>query len=115
MGCSGQERTSFSGGVGHYLTQPLPPDVVFFIYLYQRWIYRVDPTRVNEFGMSGEDVSAAASKAQAPTAGGALTPTSSTAVTEEDASTVPKATPEASTASQPQEALPKPSEDKKID
>ncbi|GAA6072414.1 cleft lip and palate transmembrane protein 1 homolog, partial [Tachysurus ichikawai] len=27
--------------------------VVFFIYLYQRWIYRVDPNRVNEFGTSG--------------------------------------------------------------
>lgn len=101
-------------GWATYLTQPLPPDVVFFIYLYQRWIYRVDPTRVNEFGMSGEDVSAA-SKAQAPTAAGALTPASSTAVTEEDASTVPKATPEASTASQPQEAPPKPAEDKKMD
>lgn len=32
-----------------------PPDVVFFIYLYQRWIYRVDPNRVNEFGTSGVD------------------------------------------------------------
>lgn len=30
-------------------------DVVFFIYLYQRWIYRVDPNRVNEFGTSGVD------------------------------------------------------------
>uniref|UniRef100_A0A3Q2CFI3 CLPTM1 regulator of GABA type A receptor forward trafficking n=1 Tax=Cyprinodon variegatus TaxID=28743 RepID=A0A3Q2CFI3_CYPVA len=30
-------------------------DVVFFIYLYQRWIYRVDPNRVNEFGTSGLD------------------------------------------------------------
>lgn len=30
-------------------------DVVFFIYLYQRWIYRVDPNRVNEFGSSGVD------------------------------------------------------------
>ena len=30
-------------------------DIVFFIYLYQRWIYRVDPKRVNEFGTSGED------------------------------------------------------------
>lgn len=29
-------------------------DIVFFIYLYQRWIYRVDPKRVNEFGTSGE-------------------------------------------------------------
>lgn len=26
---------------------------MFFIYLYQRWIYRVDPNRVNEFGTSG--------------------------------------------------------------
>ncbi|XP_072405452.1 putative lipid scramblase CLPTM1 isoform X1 [Chiloscyllium punctatum] len=33
----------------------LRDDVVFFIYLYQRWIYRVDPTRMNEFGTSGED------------------------------------------------------------
>ncbi len=33
----------------------MSPDVVFFIYLYQRWIYRVDPNRVNEFGTSGVD------------------------------------------------------------
>ena len=25
-------------------------DVIFVIFLYQKWIYRVDPTRVNEFG-----------------------------------------------------------------
>lgn len=30
-------------------------DVVFFIYLYQRWIYPVDKKRKNEFGTSGED------------------------------------------------------------
>ncbi|XP_003744055.1 cleft lip and palate transmembrane protein 1 homolog [Galendromus occidentalis] len=30
-------------------------DIVFLIYLYQRWIYRVDPKRVNEFGTSAED------------------------------------------------------------
>ena len=30
-------------------------DIVFFIYLYQCWIYRVDPKRVNTFGTSGED------------------------------------------------------------
>ncbi|KAG0485139.1 hypothetical protein HPP92_009218 [Vanilla planifolia] len=30
-------------------------DVVFLIYLYQRWIYPVDRTRVNEFGFGGED------------------------------------------------------------
>ena len=34
---------------------PPSPDIVFFIFLYQRWIYRVDPKRVNEFGTSGED------------------------------------------------------------
>ena len=28
-------------------------DVIFFIYLYQRYQYRVDPSRVNEFGASG--------------------------------------------------------------
>ncbi|QRV76370.1 Cleft lip and palate transmembrane protein 1 [Ceratobasidium sp. AG-Ba] len=30
-------------------------DVVFLIFLYQRWIYRVDPKRVNEFGQVGEN------------------------------------------------------------
>ncbi|CAP30226.2 Protein CBG10971 [Caenorhabditis briggsae] len=28
--------------------------IIFQIYLYQRWIYRVDPTRMNEYGTSGE-------------------------------------------------------------
>lgn len=31
-------------------------DIVFFIFLYQRWIYRVDPTRVNEFGYAAEPI-----------------------------------------------------------
>ena len=30
-------------------------DIIFFIYLYQRHIYRVDYTRVNEFGQGGEN------------------------------------------------------------
>ena len=30
-------------------------DVIFFIYLYQRYIYPVDKSRTNEFGTSGED------------------------------------------------------------
>ena len=30
-------------------------DVIFFIYIYQRWAYKVDYTRVNEFGQGGED------------------------------------------------------------
>ncbi|RKP23624.1 hypothetical protein SYNPS1DRAFT_18312, partial [Syncephalis pseudoplumigaleata] len=32
----------------------LRDDVVFFVYLYQRWIYPVDPTRANEYGQVGE-------------------------------------------------------------
>ncbi|CAL8072727.1 unnamed protein product [Calicophoron daubneyi] len=32
----------------------LRDDVIFFIYLYQRWIYPMDPNRVNEFGVSKE-------------------------------------------------------------
>ncbi|OAQ77173.1 ClpTM1 domain-containing protein [Purpureocillium lilacinum] len=30
-------------------------DVIFFIYLYQKWAYKVDYTRVNEFGQGGDD------------------------------------------------------------
>jgi len=40
-------------------------DIIFFIFLYQRWIYRVDKTRVNEFGQSFEEVVAGG-----PAAGG---------------------------------------------
>lgn len=40
-------------------------DIIFIIYLYQRWIYRVDPKRVNEFGISGEDVQENADKKNA--------------------------------------------------
>ncbi|XP_017015088.2 putative lipid scramblase CLPTM1 [Drosophila takahashii] len=29
-------------------------DIIFFVFLYQRWQYRVDLKRVNEFGFSGE-------------------------------------------------------------
>lgn len=39
-------------------------DVVFFIYLYQRWIYRVDYTRTNEFGYTPEEEKASDEKAQ---------------------------------------------------
>lgn len=31
-------------------------DIIFLIYLYQKWIYRVDPNRVNEFGVSFNDL-----------------------------------------------------------
>ncbi|KAB5575614.1 cleft lip and palate transmembrane 1 [Coniochaeta sp. 2T2.1] len=30
-------------------------DIIFFIYIYQRWAYKVDYTRVNEFGQGGEE------------------------------------------------------------
>lgn len=30
-------------------------DIIFFVYIYQRWAYRVDYTRVNEFGQGGDD------------------------------------------------------------
>jgi hypothetical protein len=33
----------------------LRDDVIFFIYLYQTWIYRVDYSRVNEYGQGGDD------------------------------------------------------------
>jgi hypothetical protein len=33
-------------------------DIIFFIYLYQRYIYPVDRTRMNEFGTTGETDSA---------------------------------------------------------
>lgn len=32
----------------------LRDDVIFFIFLYQKYIYKIDPTRVNEFGFSQE-------------------------------------------------------------
>jgi len=38
-------------------------DIIFLIFLYQRWIYRVDPKRVNEFGTSMDDPTGAISAA----------------------------------------------------
>ncbi|XP_062120928.1 putative lipid scramblase CLPTM1 [Drosophila sulfurigaster albostrigata] len=39
-------------------------DIIFFVFLYQRWQYRVDLKRVNEFGFSGEMEEQAANKRQ---------------------------------------------------
>ena len=33
----------------------LRDDVIFFVYLYQGWKYKVDYSRVNEFGQGGEE------------------------------------------------------------
>ena len=38
-------------------------DIVFFIYLYQRWIYPIDPKRVNEYGLTGEPIDGTADTA----------------------------------------------------
>jgi hypothetical protein len=35
----------------------LRDDVIFFVYLYQAWKYKVDYSRVNEFGQGGEEES----------------------------------------------------------
>ncbi|KAK9317139.1 cleft lip and palate transmembrane protein 1-domain-containing protein [Lipomyces starkeyi] len=41
----------------------LRDDVIFLIYLYQTWLYRVDPTRINEFGqVAAEEAEAAEEK-----------------------------------------------------
>jgi hypothetical protein len=45
-------------------------DIIFLVYLYQRWVYPVDKKRVNEFGQQGEDPDPAAdvgTPAPAPT------------------------------------------------
>lgn len=39
-------------------------DIIFFIYVYQRWAYKIDYTRVNEFGQGGEDEPSEELKAQ---------------------------------------------------
>lgn len=41
-------------------------DVIFLIYLYQRWVYPVDKKRVNEFGFAAEDTDQAASSSDTP-------------------------------------------------
>ncbi|KAH7117641.1 cleft lip and palate transmembrane protein 1-domain-containing protein [Dendryphion nanum] len=33
----------------------LRDDVIFFVYIYQTWMYKVDYSRVNEFGQGGDD------------------------------------------------------------
>ena len=44
-------------------------DIVFFIFLYQRYIYKEDPTRVNEYGFSAEMVAEKDTKTPAEIAG----------------------------------------------
>lgn len=37
-------------------------DIIFFIWLYQKWAYKVDYSRVNEFGQGGEEEDATKEK-----------------------------------------------------
>jgi hypothetical protein len=40
--------------------------VIFFVYLYQGWKYKVDYTRVNEFGQGGDEEETDEKKANKP-------------------------------------------------
>lgn len=44
----------------------LRDDVIFFVYIYQAWAYKVDYTRVNEFGQGGDDEDVDAKQASKP-------------------------------------------------
>ena len=44
----------------------LRDDVIFFVYLYQAYAYKVDFTRVNEFGQGGDDETVEDKKAEKP-------------------------------------------------
>ena len=44
----------------------LRDDVIFFVYLYQAYAYKVDHTRVNEFGQGGDDETVEDKKAEKP-------------------------------------------------
>ncbi|SMR47734.1 unnamed protein product [Zymoseptoria tritici ST99CH_1A5] len=44
----------------------LRDDVIFFFYLYQAWAYKVDYTRVNEFGQGGDDEETESKQASKP-------------------------------------------------
>jgi hypothetical protein len=46
----------------------LRDDVIFFVYLYQTWVYKVDYTRVNEFGQGGDEEEEEEKKANRPLA-----------------------------------------------
>ncbi|KAF2736809.1 cleft lip and palate associated transmembrane protein 1 [Polyplosphaeria fusca] len=46
----------------------LRDDVIFFVYIYQTWVYKVDYSRVNEFGQGGDDEEVDEKKANKPLA-----------------------------------------------
>ncbi|XP_037957516.1 cleft lip and palate transmembrane protein 1 homolog [Teleopsis dalmanni] len=84
-------------------------DIIFFVFLYQRWQYRVDLKRVNEFGFSGEMEQEASKKKllNATASASAASGTATAAITENDAS--------AAAASASDTVQDKPAEQKKTD
>ena len=48
----------------------LRDDVIFFVYLYQAWAYKVDYSRVNEFGQGGDEEPVEEKKAGKPLVSG---------------------------------------------
>lgn len=44
----------------------LRDDVIFFVYLYQAWAYKIDYSRVNEFGQGGAEEEEESKKATKP-------------------------------------------------
>lgn len=57
-------------------------DLIFFIYLYQRWIYPVDKTRVNEYGQHFDDSNETEKKSDSKDSSGESTDVSKSAQTE---------------------------------
>lgn len=53
-GCLGSTGESSKRGVADFRLACFRDDVVFVVLLYQRWIYRVDHSRVNEYGQVNE-------------------------------------------------------------
>ncbi|KAK2191759.1 hypothetical protein NP493_46g04029 [Ridgeia piscesae] len=68
-------------------------DIVFCIYIYQRYIYRVDPRRVNEFGTSGDMFDEEGKILPPPPEDGAASPVAAIDGAGEDAAAAVTATP----------------------
>merc|ERR1711910_48289 len=62
-------------------------DIVFFIFLYQKYIYKVDHSRVNEFGFSGDQWDESENKKSVETSQTEETPAEQEQLSVTDAST----------------------------
>lgn len=68
----------------------LRDDVIFFVYIYQAWAYKVDYTRVNEFGQGGDDENVEEKLASKPLAAAPDAGTSTASATGAEKSTAKK-------------------------